>query len=112
YSAYASDVLNITDNLLAMASLRVDYFNNTSVDNPVSGTSSNSYHQAALSPKFGLVYQLVKNQVSLFGNYMNGFSNTTPGTDFSGKSFKPEQANQLEGGVKLDLFNGKLSSTI
>ncbi|WP_448702262.1 TonB-dependent receptor domain-containing protein [Mucilaginibacter sp. AW1-3] len=112
YSAYASDVLNITDNLMAMASLRVDYFNNTSVDNPVNGTSSTAYHQTALSPKFGLVYQLVKNQVALFGNYMNGFSNTTPGTDFYGKSFKPEQANQLEGGVKVDLFDGKLSSTI
>ncbi|EHQ27977.1 TonB-dependent receptor [Mucilaginibacter paludis] len=112
YSAYVSDVLNITDNLSAMASLRIDYFDSKAIDNPATGSSSNSYHQVALSPKFGLVYQLVKNHVSLFGNYMNGFSNTTPGTDFYGKSFKPEQANQLEGGIKLDVFNGKLSSTI
>jgi iron complex outermembrane receptor protein len=112
YSAYVSDVLNITDNLLAMASLRIDDFTSQSVTNPVNDVTTNGYHQAALSPKFGLVYQIVKNQVSLFGNYMNGFTNTTPGTDFNGKSFKPEQANQLEGGVKVDLFNGKLSSTI
>lgn len=49
--------------------------------------------------------------MSLFANYQNGFTNET-GTDYAGKTFKPEQANQLEGGVKLNLFGGKLSSTL
>ncbi|WP_091150398.1 TonB-dependent receptor [Mucilaginibacter pineti] len=119
YSAYASDVLNITDNLLAMASLRVDHFNTKSVDNPTTGEASVSFSQTTLSPKFGLVYQVIKDKVSVFGNYMNGFSN--PGYNLAydaatdknvSRLFKSEQANQWEGGVKLDVFNGKLSSTI
>ncbi len=119
YSAYASDVLNITENLLAMASLRMDHFVTRPIADPTSGTSSQGYNQTVLSPKFGLVYQIVKNQVSLFGNYQNGFSN--PGYYLTydaasnsnvSKLFKSEQANQWEGGVKLDLFEGKLSSTI
>jgi len=119
YSAYASDVLNITDNLLAMASLRIDYFSTRPVYTAETNTSTTAFNQATLSPKFGLVYQLVKNQVSLFGNYMNGFTNpgynlaydAATGTNVT-KLFKTEQANQWEGGVKLDLFDGKLSSTI
>jgi len=125
-SAYASDVLNVTDNLMTMLSLRVDHFKNNAIYNPTLdnysdtyGTPANGYSQTAVSPKFGLVYQVVKNKVSLFGNYMNGFINPGFYTAFDAstnglttKIGKPEQANQLEGGVKLDLFGGKLNSTI
>jgi len=111
YSAYASDVLNITDKLLALAALRVDHFDNLGNYSPTTNATTGAYKQTALSPKFGLVYQAVKNEVSLFANYQNGFTNET-GTDYQGKAFKPEEANQLEGGVKLDLFDGKLSSTL
>jgi len=110
-SAYVSDVINITDQLIANAALRVDHFDFAGNYNPVDGTTSGGYKQTALSPKFGLVYQLVKDRVSLFGNYMNGFTNET-GTDYQGHAFKPEEANQLEGGVKLNAFDGKLSGTI
>ncbi|WP_183574897.1 TonB-dependent siderophore receptor [Mucilaginibacter sp. X5P1] len=114
YSAYASDVLNITDNLLAMASLRVDHFVNGGTRNINADTTTGKYNQTALSPKLGLVYQIVPNQVSLFGNYMNGFSNNAPVRQPDGtfSSFKPSEANQWEGGVKLDLFDGKLNSTL
>ncbi|OIV41341.1 TonB-dependent receptor [Flavobacterium johnsoniae] len=114
YSAYASDVLNITPTLLVMASLRVDYFDtegNIKVD-------TDDYTQTALSPKFGLVYQPIKDQLSVFANYMNGFRNVAPSAiydangDFIGsKTFEPEHANQLEAGVKADLFSGKLTAT-
>jgi iron complex outermembrane receptor protein len=111
YAVYASDVLNITDRLLASAALRLNYFDNQGSFDPTSGVTSGAYHQTALSPKFGLVYQLVKDQLSLFGNYQNGFTDEN-GTDINHHSFKPEEANQLEGGLKYDLFNGKLSGTL
>ena len=60
YSAYASDVINITNRLDVMASLRFDRFDDV----------QNNYMQSAWSPKLGIVYQVIKNQVSLFGNYM------------------------------------------
>jgi iron complex outermembrane receptor protein len=114
YSAYVSDVLNITDNLLAMASLRVDHFVNNGTFDVNSDTTTGKYNQTALSPRLGIVYQVIKNRLSLFGNYMNGFSNNSPAMQPDGRfaNFKPSQANQWEGGVKLDLFNGKLNSTL
>lgn len=115
YSAYVSDVINITPELSAMASLRADYF----VSKGEKGDLSDNFNQFALSPKFGLVYQPVLDKVSLFANYMNSFLNVAPQqvTDEDGsnprvKSFKPEHANQLEFGVKTNLFSDKLSATI
>jgi iron complex outermembrane recepter protein len=112
YSAYVSDVLNITDALSAMASVRVDRFESKGYTDFATNTTSDKYGQTAVSPKFGLVYQIVKDQVSVFGNYMNGFSNVAPGVrvlpDYT-NVFKPQQANQWEGGVKLDAFNHKVT---
>ncbi|MFT3681527.1 MAG: TonB-dependent receptor [Ferruginibacter sp.] len=109
-SAYASDILNITPNLLAMASLRVDNFKTK---------GEGGYNQTAFSPKFGLIYQPIPDRVSLFANYMNGFRNIGPsqvadpdGSNPKLKDFEPEHANQLEFGVKTNLFGDRLSSTI
>ncbi|EHQ28679.1 TonB-dependent receptor [Mucilaginibacter paludis] len=114
YSAYASDVLNITDRLAAMLSLRVDRFNNdATISNGVPATTGN-YNQTAYSPKLGLTYQVLKDQISLFGNYMNGFQNVGPVTQPNGNVdvFKPRQANQWEGGVKLETLNKRLNATL
>lgn len=115
YSVYASDVLNVTDRLIAMLSLRVDRFQNKGVLNYYDNKRSGQFMQTAVSPKFGLVYQILKDRISLFGNYMNGFSNVAPvlqpAVPGLAATFKPQQANQFEGGVKMDLFQGKLSFT-
>jgi iron complex outermembrane receptor protein len=111
YSAYISDVFNITDQLIASAGVRVDRFDNKGNYDPATQKTSGAFKQTAFSPKFGLVYQPVKDHVSLFANYQNSFNNQT-GTTENNKPLKPEQANQIEGGVKLDLFDGKLSSTV
>ncbi len=114
YSAYISDVLNVTDNLLVMASIRGDHFVNQGTHNYTLDTVTGKYNQTSPAPKFGLVYQLIKNKVSLFGNYMNGFANNAPFTQSDGSiaNFKPSHANQWEGGVKFDLFNGLFNSTV
>lgn len=113
YSAYVSDVLNITDQLIAMASVRVDHFVSKPTKDYVTGEKgTDDFSQTSVSPKFGLIYQVVKDKVSLFANYMNGFQNVAPVTqslpEYSGV-LKPQQANQFEGGVKLNVFNNKLS---
>lgn len=102
YSAYISDVVTLFPQLFAMASLRIDHFDN------------NNYKQTALSPKFGLVYQPILDKVSIFGNYLNGFKNVAPVTLTSTSeviNFDPEQANQYEFGTKLNLLNEKFSAS-
>ena len=108
YSAYVSNVINFLPNLSAMASLRVDRFMNA---------QNGGYNQTALSPKFGVVYQPVLDKVSLFANYMNGFTNVAPAEDVNGSTrtprvFDPEHADQLEFGTKLNLLEDKLYTTL
>lgn len=111
FSAYVSDVINLSENLIASLALRVDHFDNKGSYNMTTGKYTGEYSQTALSPKVGLVYQPVNDVVAIFANYQNGFRNIN-GIDFEGKTFKPEQANQLEGGLKVDAFAGKLSATL
>lgn len=114
YSAYLSDVVSITDRLDVTAAIRVDRFNTNNKG------FAQKYNQTAFSPKFGLVYQIIKNQLSLFGNYQNSFANIPPyiayrpGQTDSLVSViaKPQQANQWEVGLKTDLIAGKLSSSL
>ncbi|HLT51858.1 MAG TPA: TonB-dependent receptor [Arenibacter sp.] len=115
YSLYASDVLNITDKLSVMAGLRLDHFDNKGdITNP-----DDNYDQTTLSPKFGLLFQPIEDKLSVFANYQNGFTNVAPqlvGDPGSGpqtiKTFRPEQANQLEFGIKTNLFNNRLNAAV
>src|SRR5690606_37606637 len=115
YSVYVSDVINITPQLLAMASLRVDYFD-TQGDIT---TEEDDYNQTALSPKFGVIYQPIQDKLSIFANYMNGFKNVAPaqvadpdGSNPRIKTFEPEHADQLEFGIKSNLFSNRLTATV
>ncbi|MVM31744.1 TonB-dependent receptor [Spirosoma sp. HMF4905] len=117
YSAFLSDVLNLTDQLSVLAALRVDDFHNKG---GMVGTEVAGYNQTAFSPKFGLVYQPLKDKVSLFANYQNSFNNqgiynaydVTSSDSLTQRFAKLEQANQFEAGVKLNAFSGRLTTTI
>ncbi|AZA81268.1 TonB-dependent receptor [Chryseobacterium lactis] len=110
YAVYLSNVLNITDNLNVLMALRVDNFTNKP---DITVADKKKLNQTFFSPKLGVVYELIKDKVSVFGNYQNSFKNLDYYINASGGTATPvpEQANQLEGGIKTNLFNGKLSST-
>ncbi|MGX7668634.1 TonB-dependent siderophore receptor [Flavobacterium pedocola] len=114
YSAYVSDILNILPEVSAMVSLRVDHFKGRS-----NTYSEENKGQTAFSPKFGIVYQPIKDKVSIFGNYMNGFLYVAPqntydiGGNFLGtQTYDPEHANQFEFGVKTNLYKDKISVSV
>ena len=113
-SAYVSDVINITNKLSVMASLRVDEFRGKTSAYVAEEVKS----QIAVSPKFGAVYQIIENKVSVFGNYMNGFKNIEPGqradgpTNTVATTFDPEQANQYEFGLKTNLYKDIISASL
>lgn len=113
-SAYISDVFNITPSLSAMASLRFDNFSGKVNQYDAEEIKS----QNSFSPKLGVVYQIIQNKVSVFGNYMNGFKNIAPTTTIIPggpsviNSYKPEHANQYELGLKTNLYKDILSATL
>ncbi|REG98411.1 TonB-dependent siderophore receptor [Flavobacterium aquicola] len=113
YSFYVSDVLNVTDNLFLNAAVRYDVYESkySSASNSFSKDFSN------WSPKFGIIFQPIKEQISIFANYQNGFGRPQQIADYvagvaNNYYAKPEQSIQYEGGVKLDFFKGKLSGTL
>lgn len=121
FGAYISNILNITPKLSAMASVRYDRFEyKGDVNDPTD--DHQAYHESTFSPKFGIVFQPILNQLSVFTNYQNSFSYINPeliaiddedptlGTQL--QSYDLEQANQLEFGVKTNLFNNKLEATV
>ncbi|MDO7851024.1 TonB-dependent receptor [Hymenobacter convexus] len=111
YSAFASDVLNLTEQLSVLAAVRLDHIDNKGglYYSPVE-----AYTQTVVSPKFGVVFQPVKDRVALFANYQNSFTNLGVylTTDGNTQIARPERANQWEGGVKLDAAGGRLSATV
>ncbi|MDR6340232.1 iron complex outermembrane receptor protein [Filimonas zeae] len=113
-SAYISDAINITPELIAMASVRVDRYSTDGTFTQRTGLYGGAYKQTSVSPKFGLVYQLLHNKLTLFGNYMNGFVNQGPASQPDGSILilKPQYGNQWEGGVKFALLNNKISGGV
>ncbi|WP_179315642.1 TonB-dependent receptor [Winogradskyella undariae] len=118
FGAYVSDVINILPSLSVMASVRYDRFDyqgdrNTNTDD------EGEYTESTFSPKFGIVFQPIIDELSIFANYQNGFSYVNPEyiTDYSTgdvtlQAFDVEQANQFEVGAKSNLFNNKLEATL
>jgi len=110
YSAFVSDVLNLTEQLSVLAAVRVDRYDNKGgiFYSPVA-----AYNQTTVSPKFGVVFQPVKDRVAFFANYQNSFTNLGYFLNATEQSLlaKPERANQVEAGVKLDAAGGRLSAT-
>lgn len=110
FAAYISDVINITPSLSAMIGLRADYFDqkgNIAI-------KEDDYTKLTLSPKFGIVYQPILKQLSLFANYQTGFINTNPEVavvdgNVVVQNFEPQRAKQFEIGTKTNLWDQKLN---
>jgi iron complex outermembrane receptor protein len=107
FATYISNVINIKPNLTVNVGLRLDYFDQEGNKN----IAEDNYTKTTFSPNAGIVYQPILNKLSLFGNYQTGFINVDPIINGDGTitTLQPQKANQFEGGVKTNLFNGKLN---
>lgn len=113
YSGYISNVFTPVEGLNILAAIR--YENNDSKGGILYSNSTKAYNQSAWSPKFGIVYEIIPEKFSVFGNYQNSFkSNGYYTTDVNGSIAlsDPERANQFEGGLKMNVFQGKINATL
>lgn len=106
-SAYISNVINIMPTLTLSLGARVDYFKQ---DGDLSKENDN-YTKTTFSPSAGILFQPIQNELSLFANYQTGYVNNNPEITQSGQviNFAPSKAQQFEGGVKTNFFNGRLN---
>ncbi|ASW75435.1 TonB-dependent receptor [Chryseobacterium piperi] len=113
YSGYISNVFTPIHGLNILAGLR---YESRSFEGGKRGPNlADSYTQSAWSPKLGVVYQIVPEKISVFGNYQNSFtSNGYYTSDKAGniQLSAPERANQFEGGFKTNLLRGKINTTL
>jgi len=113
YSAYLSNVFTPITSLNILAAVR--YESNQYNGGNVGQVKADSYKQAAWTPKFGVVYQIAPDQLSVFGNYQNGFKvNGYYVSDKEGSInlSKPERANQYEVGFKTNLIKDRVNATV
>ena len=105
YATYLSDLVNLTQHLMVMVGGRLDHYHQL---------GNGGYDQTSATPKLGLIFQPVKDRLSLFGNYMSGFTNNGPVVQPNGEVLvlKPEFARQWEGGVKLDVLHHHVSAAV
>jgi iron complex outermembrane receptor protein len=102
------DQIIFTDKLRGMLGARFEHFEQ-GIDDHTRGATSNQRHDA-LTQRAGLLYQLTP-QVGLFANASTSFKPNN-GLDAAGKSFDPEEGIGYEIGIKSELFDERLSSTL
>lgn len=113
YSGYIANVFTPVSGLNIMAAVR--YESNDFKGGILYGSPVDAYNQSAFSPKFGIVYEIIKDKFSVFGNYQNSFSSKGYyATDLAGTMVlaDPERANQFEGGFKGSLFKNRVNATL
>lgn len=114
YSAYISNVFTPMKGLNIMASVRVEHNDSKESALWTIDNDTDPYKNTFWSPKFGLVYEIINNKFSVFGNYQNSFKNLGYYANIQRETVlaKPEQANQIEAGLKTNIWGGRINATL
>ncbi|ROM98747.1 TonB-dependent siderophore receptor [Pseudomonas brassicacearum] len=102
------DQIVFSDRLRGMLGARFEHFEQTIDDHALNNRSRQNHD--ALTQRAGLLYQLTP-QHGLFANASTSFKPNN-GLDATGKSFDPEEGVGYEVGIKSELFDERLSSTL
>ena len=103
------DQIIFTDRLRGMIGARFEHFEQHTDDFARNHAKSQQTHDT-LTQRAGLLYQLTP-EVGLFANASTSFKPNN-GLDAGGKSFKPEEGVGYEIGIKSELFDDRLSTTL
>ncbi|MDX2243005.1 MAG: TonB-dependent siderophore receptor [Leptolyngbyaceae cyanobacterium bins.302] len=107
---YAQDLISFGEQFKVLLGGRFD-ISLQSLQNDVLRRTFES-DDTAFSPRVGLVYQPIK-EVSLYAGWTRSFIPVSAASlSASGSTFEPSTGEQFEVGVKTELFNRKLTSTL
>ncbi|OWK29880.1 TonB-dependent siderophore receptor [Sphingomonas mucosissima] len=112
YGVYLQDQISVTDALLLVGGVRYDRFED-GVTTSTAGrvTALSNYRDGDATLRGGAVFKPRQN-VSLYASWSQSFepqAAASQSTD-AGGPFAPVTGNQIEGGVKSDLFNGRVQA--
>ncbi|NOS76055.1 MAG: TonB-dependent receptor, partial [Methyloglobulus sp.] len=116
YGLYVQEQIKLPYGFQVMGGIRYQYIHSGSTYNtqsPDGATSdSNAETHDAVTPRVGILWQ-PKSWLSLYANYVESFGANTPGARLaSGEPVPPTGAEQYEGGIKTEFFNGRLRATL
>ena len=103
YAAYVQDALYLTDNWIAVAGVRYQYYTQYAGKGRPFNVNTDSRDEK-WTPKAGLVYKVTPN-VSLFANVAQSFMPQSSIASYIGE-LPPEESTSYEVGAKFDLLNG------
>ncbi len=120
YGLYIQDQIKLPYGFHVMGGIRYQYIHQSngqqlSLDYGGDGkpTSSSTPAQKAVTPRVGLLWQ-PKKWLSLYANYVESFGPNSGNAFVSTGVFTivaPTSAEQYEGGIKAEFFDGKLRPT-
>ncbi|MEH2392105.1 MAG: TonB-dependent siderophore receptor [Nostoc sp.] len=107
FGIYLQDQITLLNNLKLLVGGRFDTYHYESTSDGVPVTPDNA---DAFTPRVGIVYQPIK-EVSLYTSYSQSFTPNS-GRSRSDQPFDPQRGTGYEVGVKTELLNSRLSSTL
>ena len=103
------DQIVFTERLRGMFGARLEHFEQSTDDFTRNHAKSRQTHDA-LTQRAGLLYQLTP-EIGVFANASTSFKPNS-GLDATGNTFKPEEGVGYEVGIKSELFDDRLSTTL
>ncbi|MBN2974740.1 TonB-dependent siderophore receptor [Pseudomonas lactucae] len=103
------DQIVFTERLRGMVGVRLEHFEQSTDDFTRNHAKSRQTHDA-LTQRAGLLYQLTP-EIGVFANASTSFKPNS-GLDATGNTFKPEEGVGYEVGIKSELFDDRLSTTL
>jgi len=112
YGLYFQDQIKLPYNVHLLAGFRYDNARIKYLNTFAGDTSTTQRSDDAVKPRVGLLWQPLP-EVSLYGNYVENFGIPNAfSTGSNGSALGPETAQQWEAGIKTELFNGRLTSSL
>ncbi|MGG6242490.1 TonB-dependent siderophore receptor [Nodosilinea sp. AN01ver1] len=107
---YVQDQIELLDNLILVAGFNYELFDQTTARIQGPTTTNSAQSGSAFSPRGGLVYQPLEN-LSLYTSYARSFFPNAALT-VAGNALEPEQGDGFEVGVKAELLDRRLLTTL
>jgi iron complex outermembrane recepter protein len=105
---YTIDQVRFGERLIVVPALR---WSRLAIENRVAATGEPRSTERVVSPSLGLVV-LPRRWLSLYTTYAHGFEPPTPGQYLEdGRALTPAEHDSIEGGVKADLLDQRISVT-
>lgn len=108
YAAYVQGQIALTHRLKAQVGARLERFEQT-YENKLASTGSWDQAHNAVSPRFGLIYDLT-DSLAVYANTARSFK-PNRGADRNNGAFDPEKGKAYEAGIKYDMPGHDLSVT-